>query len=119
MSLQPLTRKTFYKAISKNTGFNDFKITKMELLGKGVNCFNTPEEAQNHFDEAYEKTLKWLQEASKEYIVSVKEAVTELKTGDMYEGLVAIADSYAGSPSFGKKDALKQVIKLCKKLLNE
>lgn len=55
MSLQPLTRKTFYKAISKTTGFNDFKITKMELLGKGVNCFNTPEEAQNHFDEALEK----------------------------------------------------------------
>ena len=54
MSLQPL-RKTFYKAISKNTGSNDFKVTKMELLGKGVNCFNTPEEAQNHFDEAYEK----------------------------------------------------------------
>ena len=46
MSLQPLTRKTFYKAISKATGSNDFKVTKMELLGKGVNCFNTPEEAK-------------------------------------------------------------------------
>lgn len=55
MSLQPLTRKTFYKAISKNTGSNNFKVTKMELLGKGINCFNTPEEAQNHFDEALEK----------------------------------------------------------------
>lgn len=55
MSLQPLTRKTFYKAISKNTGSNDFKITKMELLGKGVNCFNTLEEAQKHFNRALEK----------------------------------------------------------------
>ncbi|HPO11748.1 MAG TPA: hypothetical protein PLM63_04140 [bacterium] len=52
MSLQ---YKTFYKAISKNTGSNDFIVTKMELLGKGVNCFNTPEEAQKHFDEALEK----------------------------------------------------------------
>ena len=52
MSLQ---YKTFYKAISKNTGSNDFKITKMELLGRGKNCFNTPEEAQKHFDRALEK----------------------------------------------------------------
>ena len=52
MSLQ---YKTFYKAISKNTGSNNFKVTKMELLGKGVNCFNTPEEVQKHFNRAYEK----------------------------------------------------------------
>jgi hypothetical protein len=49
MSLQ---YKTFYKAISKNTGSNDFKITKMELLGRGRNCFDTPEEAQKHFNRA-------------------------------------------------------------------
>ena len=52
MSLQ---HKTFYKAISKTNGSNNFKVTKMELLGKGKNCFDTPEEAQKHFDFAYEK----------------------------------------------------------------
>lgn len=52
MSLQ---YKTFYKAISKTNGSNNFKVTKMELLGRGQNCFDTPEEAQNHFNEAYKK----------------------------------------------------------------
>lgn len=88
MSLQPLTRKTFYKAISKTTGSNDFKITKMELLGKGVNCFNTPEEAQKHFDEALEKAYEKFDKIMEE-IQNLKEklggfSIEYFIEGDLY-----------------------------------
>ena len=85
MSLQ---YKTFYKAISKNTGSNNFKVTKMELLGKGVNCFNTPEEAQKHFDEAYKKAEEKFDKIMKE-IQNLKEklggfSIEYFIEGDLY-----------------------------------
>lgn len=68
MSLQ---YKTFYKAISK-----------------GVNCFNTPEEAQNHFDEAYEKAYEKFDKIMRE-IQNLKEklggfSIEYFIEGDLY-----------------------------------
>ena len=71
------------------------------------------------YREKYEKVLKELQDNSKEYMASVKEAIVELKSDNRTEYLKTMADLYAASSQSGKRDALKQVIKLCKQLLNE
>lgn len=69
--------------------------------------------------EKYVMAVEELQNTSKEYMASVKEVIMELKSDNRTEYLKTMADLYAASSQSGKRDALKQVIKLCKQLLNE
>lgn len=71
------------------------------------------------YREKYDIAVEELQNTSKEYMASVKEAIVELKSDNRPEYLKTMADLYAASSQSGKRDALKQVIKLCKQLLNE
>lgn len=71
------------------------------------------------YREKYVMAVEELQNTSKEYMASVKEAIVELKSDNRTEYLKTMADLYAASSQSGKRDALKQVIKLCKQLLNE
>jgi len=50
-------KKTYYKYENQSNGENNFMLKEIQLYGAGRNCFISREEAEAHFNKAYETAL--------------------------------------------------------------